>query len=67
MYIITHAFDRAWKNFRIEELASTQGSKGKERPHHSDKAYQAIDKFYNKIPKVRAKSFLLSASVGRSV
>ena len=42
---------RAWKNFRIEELASTQGGKGKERVHTSDRAYQAIDKFYEKIPK----------------
>ena len=43
---------RAWKNFRIEELATSQGGKGKERLHTSDTAYQAIDKFYEKIPKV---------------
>ena len=42
---------RAWKNFRIEELAASQGGK-KDQPHARDRAYQSIHNFYERIPKV---------------
>ena len=44
---------RAWKNFRIEELATSQGGRGGQL-HVRDHAYQSIHNFYERIPKVSA-------------